>query len=76
DTVHFPPVLQRYPFRGKGVYEVYGKVNVEYDCVIIEAEYLEKMGVIEDPRYAVPRTVSNQMVTDNSRIDYWPKERK
>ncbi len=76
DTVHFPPVLQRYPFRGKGVYEVFGKVTVEYDCVIIEAEYLEKMGVIEDPRYAIPRTVSNQMVTDNSRIDYWPKERK
>ena len=76
DTVHFPPVLQRYPFKGKGVYEVYGKVNVEYDCVIIEAEYLEKMGIIEDPRYSVTRTASNQMVTDNSRIDYWPKERK
>lgn len=76
DTVHFPPVLQRFPFRGKGVYEVYGMVKVEYDCVIIEAEYLEKMSVIEDPRYSISRTVTNQVVTDNTRIDYWSKERK
>lgn len=76
DTVHFPMVMQSFPFRGKGVYEVYGKVVVEYDCVIIEAKYLEKMSLIEDPRYSITRTPSNQIVTENTRIDYWTKERK
>lgn len=52
DTVHFPEIAQKYPFRGKGIYNVKGKVMVDYDCVTIEAEYMEKMGVIEDPRYS------------------------
>lgn len=52
DSVHFPNIARRYLFRGRGVYVVFGRVNLEYDCVTIEAEYLEKIGVIEDPRYA------------------------
>ena len=26
DTVHFPPVAAKYPFRGKGIYKITGKV--------------------------------------------------
>lgn len=52
DTVHFPDIAHKYPFRGKGIYKVKGKVIVDYDCVTIEASYMEKLGVIEDPRYA------------------------
>ena len=52
DTVHFPDIAQKFPFRGKGIYKVKGKVVVDYDCVTIEASYMEKLGVIEDPRYA------------------------
>lgn len=52
DTVHFPEIAKRFPFRGKGIYRVYGKVVVEYDCVTVEAEFMEKCGVIEDPRYS------------------------
>ena len=52
DTVHFPDIAQKFPFRGKGIYKVKGKVVVDYDCVTIEAYYMEKLGVIEDPRYA------------------------
>ncbi len=51
DTVHFPDIAQRYPFRGKGIYKVRGKVVVDYDCTTIEVNYMEKQGVIEDPRY-------------------------
>ncbi len=78
DTVHFPEVMRKYPFRGKGVYEVYGKVTAEYDCVNIEAEYMEKMEIIEDPRYSVtaPKLPSNGIVVNNDRIDYWQKNRK
>lgn len=52
DTVHFPDIAQKYPFRGRGIYKVRGKVVVDYDCVTVEADYMEKLGVIEDPRYA------------------------
>jgi DNA polymerase-3 subunit alpha len=52
DTVHFPPIASRYPFRGKGIYEIIGKVMVEFDCVTIEVSKLERLAVIEDPRYS------------------------
>jgi DNA polymerase-3 subunit alpha len=51
DTVHFPPVLRQYPFRGKGVYRISGIVTEEFDCLSIEAEHLEKLPVAEDARY-------------------------
>ena len=52
DTVHFPPVAAKYPFRGKGVYQITGKVMIEFDCVNIEVSKLEHLAVIEDPRYS------------------------
>ncbi|MBL4861823.1 MAG: hypothetical protein JKY09_02245, partial [Crocinitomicaceae bacterium] len=72
DTVHFPQVAQKHPFRGVGVYKAYGRVVVEYDCVSVEVEYMEKMAVIEDPRYAELRVEAkeNKIVTWNKRRDY------
>ena len=52
DTVHFPEIAKKYPFRGKGIYKVRGKVVIDYDCISIEANFMEKQGVIEDPRYS------------------------
>ncbi len=52
DTVHFPPVAAQYPFRGKGIYSITGKVMIEFDCVSIEVISMEHMAMIEDPRYA------------------------
>ena len=72
DSVHFPQVAQRFPFRGRGIYRIYGKVTLEYDCVLLEAEYMEKMGVVEDPRYAEVRNKKKEqeIVTWNMRKDY------
>ena len=53
DTVHFPPIASKYPFRGKGIYKITGKVMVEFDCVTIEVSNLERLAIIEDPRYSV-----------------------
>lgn len=52
DTVHFPPIAKRYPFRGHGVYAIWGKVVTEFDCTTIEVTRLEIQPIIEDPRYA------------------------
>jgi len=53
DTVHFPPIAAKFPFRGKGIYTITGKVMVEFDCVTIEVSQMEQAAIIEDPRYAV-----------------------
>jgi len=52
DSVHFPEIAERYPFRGRGIYRVEGKVTEEFGCYAIEATYMEKLSIIEDPRYA------------------------
>ena len=51
DTVHFPQVARQYPFRGRGVYELYGKVVEEFGCYTVEVERMTKVPMIEDPRY-------------------------
>lgn len=53
DTVHFPPIAAKYPFRGKGIYTITGKIMVEFDCVNIEVSSMERAAIIEDPRYAI-----------------------
>jgi DNA polymerase-3 subunit alpha len=59
DTVHFPPVATNFPFRGKGVYQITGKILEEFDCVNIEVISMYKLAVIEDPRYSEnPNTIA------------------
>ncbi|WP_241739536.1 DNA polymerase III subunit alpha [Aestuariibaculum marinum] len=52
DTVHFPPVALKYPFRGKGIYSLTGKVIEEFDCITVEVSKMERLLIIEDPRYS------------------------
>ena len=52
DTVHFPPSAAKWPFRGRGVYTITGKVVEEYDFQSIEVMMMEKERYIDDPRYS------------------------
>jgi len=52
DTVHFPPVATKFPFRGNGIYSITGKVLEEFDCITIEVSTMYKLAVVEDPRYS------------------------
>ena len=52
DTVHFPPIAAKFPFRGKGIYKITGKVLEEFDCITIEVISMYRQAVIEDPRYS------------------------
>lgn len=75
DTVHFPDSISRYPFRGPGVYQITGKVVVEYDFLSIEVDMLIKKALIEDPRYAEKRS-QKAIETSNSRRDSWSRSNK
>lgn len=43
DTVHFPDVARRYPFRGRGFYVLYGKVVEDFGYPMIEITFMKKL---------------------------------
>lgn len=51
DTVHFPPSLKQYPFRGKGIYLLRGRVVEEFGHCSLEVDKMAKMPLKDDPRY-------------------------
>ena len=53
DTVHFPNTAKTYPFRGKGIYQLQGKVVEEFGFLTLEVEHMLKMDYVQDPRYAI-----------------------
>ena len=50
DSVHFPNIAAQFPFRGKGLYKVQGRVVEEFGFYSIEASALYKLAVIPDQR--------------------------
>jgi DNA polymerase-3 subunit alpha len=50
DTVHFPPSLKVYPFRGEGIYLILGKVVEEFGFPSIEVEKMAKLPYKPNPR--------------------------
>ncbi len=50
DTIHFPPALKRYPFRGNGIYLLLGKVTEEFNYATLEVQKMAKMPLTPDPR--------------------------
>jgi DNA-directed DNA polymerase III PolC len=51
DTVHFPQSAAQYPFRGRGIYTIIGKVVEEFGFYSLEVTKMEKERYIDDPRY-------------------------
>ena len=50
DSVHFPPVVARYPFKGRGIYRLWGVVIEDFGVVALEIAKMEKLGLKPDPR--------------------------
>lgn len=51
DTVHFPVIARNYPFKGKGVYIILGKVVEEFGFFMLEVEKMAKLPPVKDRRY-------------------------
>jgi len=51
DTVHFPSSLAAYPFKGKGVYLILGRVVEEFGFPSLEVQKLARLEMMPDPRY-------------------------
>lgn len=50
DTVHFSESMTKYPFFGRGVYRLHGKVVDEFGFTSLEVREMEKLGLKKDPR--------------------------
>lgn len=46
DTVHFPPSVKKYPFCGRGVYRLIGRVTEEFDFFTLEVSKMEKVNYV------------------------------
>jgi len=46
DTVHFPQVTEKFPFRGRGFYEVKGNVTEDFDVYTIEVTWMNKIPMV------------------------------
>ena len=68
DTVHFPKIAEKYKFRGKGIYAISGKVLSEFDCISIEVSKMERLAIIEDPRYSDKLLEANAVKNFNRRL--------
>lgn len=76
DTVHFPTVADRYPFRGRGVYTVTGRVVEDFGVYSIEVMRMEKEAFISDPRYSeVSVKRSSRLVAETDNNGLYSKKR-
>ena len=51
DTTHFPNFLKRFPFKGKGVYKIEGKVVDGFGFKSLEVMKMERLPYVKDERY-------------------------
>jgi DNA polymerase-3 subunit alpha len=51
DTVHFPDIARAYPFKGRGVYLLLGRVVEEFGFPSVEVTRMAKLPLMADPRY-------------------------
>jgi DNA-directed DNA polymerase III PolC len=51
DTVHFPDSLRRFPFRGRGVYRITGRVVREFGFPNLEVYGMERLPYMADERF-------------------------
>lgn len=51
DSTQFPSVEAQYPFRGRGVYRLTGKVEEEFGHYSLSVHHVEKLPWKQDPRY-------------------------
>jgi DNA polymerase-3 subunit alpha len=73
DTTHFPDILYRWPFKGPGCYLIQGKVVVEFGFPSIEVEKVDRLPMVDDPRYDEQR--AKVKLPDGSNISPSPLTR-
>jgi DNA polymerase-3 subunit alpha len=58
DTVHFPDVAKKYPFRGRGFYFIKGKVAEDFGVYAIEVSWMDKIPLINKKEFPVEANIN------------------
>jgi DNA polymerase-3 subunit alpha len=58
DTVHFPNLVRKYPFRGRGFYSVKGKVVEDFGVSVVEVSEMEKLPMVNKRELPLLRSTS------------------
>jgi error-prone DNA polymerase len=67
DTTHFPQVAKAYPFRGRAIYRLVGRVVEEFGFYSMEVDEMYKEDLLADPRYDEPH---KQIANQSSMINF------
>ena len=67
DTVHFPQIALAYPFYGKGIYRLEGKITAEYDYYTLEVRTMVKLPFMEDIRISLNQEDKQQKANQEAR---------
>lgn len=51
DTVHFPPQLAAWPFKGSGCYLLKGQIVEEFEFPMMEVQKMARLPMVKDPGY-------------------------
>ena len=55
DTVHFPDIALKFPFRGRGFYEIKGKVLEDFGVLMIDVASMTKLSLINKKQLPAER---------------------
>jgi DNA-directed DNA polymerase III PolC len=62
DTVHFPDVLRKYPLRGRGFYEIEGRVTEDFGVYQIEVSWMDKVPMLYKKTFPPDAHVETQNI--------------
>ena len=68
DSVHFPNIATKYPFRGRGFYKMTGKIIEDFGVYAIEVSEMEKMPMINKREIPVNMASRSQLLS-GSRLN-------
>ena len=63
DSVHFPNVAKKYPFRGRGFYKMRGKVVEDFGVFVIEVSDMEKIPMVNKKELPVDMMGRSQLLS-------------
>lgn len=80
DTTHFPKISENFPFYGRGVYEITGKVVEEFGFYSMEVSAMRKLKMVDDPRYVEMDSRSKikqqKLINEFSEVEDFLKKRR
>jgi len=63
DTVHFPLVASQFPFRGRGFYEIKGRVVEDFGVTMIEVTWMNKRSLINKKQLPVESSRDGRLIS-------------